>query len=150
VWRRSVSYLQFRTLLGAGAYYLHQLPLVRWWVTIYKVCVSDVFSAAHSIRSHGGVGRYLHGHDFRVRVCASSAGLGAGNIAVDLKLLEELLREVIEKLDHRYLNEVLGVEDLSTEYIATYILSKLSSKLPEVYLVELCSTEGRYCVEVER
>lgn len=109
-----------------------------------------MFSAAHSIRSHGGVGRYLHGHDFRVRVCASGAGLGTGNIAVDLKLLEELLKEVTGRLDHRYLNEVLGVEDLSTEYLATYILSELSARLPEVYLVEVCTTEGRYCVEVER
>jgi 6-pyruvoyltetrahydropterin/6-carboxytetrahydropterin synthase len=109
-----------------------------------------VFSAAHSIRTHGGVGRYLHGHDFRVRVCASRSELGAGNIAVDLKLLEGVLREVTGRLDHRYLNEVLGVDDLSTELLATYVLRELSARVPDVYLVEVCTTEGRYCVEVEK
>jgi 6-pyruvoyl-tetrahydropterin synthase len=69
---------------------------------------------------------------------------------VDLKLLEELLREVTGRLDHRYLNEVLGVDDLSTELLATYVLRELSARVPDVYLVEVCTTEGRYCVEVEK
>ena len=114
----------------------------------YRVCVSEVLSAAHSIRSHGGVGRYLHGHDFRVRACATTEALGGGNIAVDLKVLEEALRDLLEPLDHRYLNEVLGVEDLSTEYLAGYVLRRLRERVSEVSSVEVCSGEGRYCVEV--
>lgn len=114
----------------------------------YRICVADVFSAAHSIRSHGGVGKYVHGHDFRVRACARADVLGAGNIAVDLKTLEEALKGIIGRLDHRYLNEVLGVEDLSTEYLAEYILSELRKNVRSVFLVEICSNEGRYCVEV--
>ncbi len=114
----------------------------------YRVCVADVFSAAHSIRSHDGVGRYIHGHDFRVRACARTDVLGAGNIAVDLKALEEALKDITGRLDHKYLNEVFGVEDLSAEYIAEYVLSELRKTVRSVFLVEVCSNEGRYCVEV--
>jgi 6-pyruvoyltetrahydropterin/6-carboxytetrahydropterin synthase len=114
----------------------------------YRVCVADVFSAAHSIRSHSGVGRYIHGHDFRVRVCARTEVLGVGNIAVDLKTLEEALRDVTGRLDHKYLNEELGVEDLSAEYLAEHILSEVRRRFRNVFLVEVCSNEGRYCVEV--
>jgi hypothetical protein len=42
------------------------------------------------------------------------------------------------------------VDDLSTELLATYVLRELSARVPDVYLVEVCTTEGRYCVEVER
>lgn len=114
----------------------------------YKVCVTEVFSAAHSIRSHRGVGRYVHGHDFRTRVCAVSESLGEGNIAFDLKVLESAVKSVVESLDHKYLNEELGVEDLSAEYIAQYVLRELKKLVPEVVSVEICSNEGRYCVEV--
>lgn len=114
----------------------------------YKVCVTEVFSAAHSIGSHSGVGKYLHGHDFRTKVCATTTMLGVGNIAVDLKVLEAALRNLLDTLDHKYLNELLGVEDLSTEYLAGYVLSKLRENIPEVSSVEICSSEGRYCVEV--
>lgn len=114
----------------------------------YRVCVTEVFSAAHSIRSHRGVGRYIHGHDFRTRVCATTEALGKGNIAVDLKTLESAVKKVTESLDHKYLNEELGIEDLSAEYIAQYILGELKKLIAEVDCVEVCSNEGRYCVEV--
>ncbi len=114
----------------------------------YRVCVAEVFSAAHSIGSHGGVGRHLHGHDFRARVCATAETLGGGNVAVDLEVLESALRRVLEGLDHRYLNEVLGVEDLSMEYLARYLLERLRERVAEVDAVEVCAGEGKYCVEV--
>ncbi|MEM0066416.1 MAG: 6-carboxytetrahydropterin synthase [Sulfolobales archaeon] len=114
----------------------------------YRVCVADVFSAAHTIKSHKGVGRLIHGHDFRARVCAISESLSEGNIAVDLKVLESVVKEITESLDHKYLNEELGVEDLSAEYIAHYILREAKKLVPQVHSVELCSNEGRYCVEV--
>ncbi|MCS7098999.1 MAG: 6-carboxytetrahydropterin synthase, partial [Sulfolobales archaeon] len=58
----------------------------------FTVCYTDTFSAAHAIKSHSGVGRYLHGHDFRTRVCAVSKTLSTENIAIDLRLLESALR----------------------------------------------------------
>ncbi len=114
----------------------------------YRVCVSGVFSAAHAIRSHGGSGRRLHGHDFRTRACAREEALRGGNIAVDLEVLESALKGVLESLDHRYLNEELGVEDLSMEYLARYVLERLRELVPGVDTVEVCAGEGRYCVEV--
>jgi len=114
----------------------------------YRVCVTEVFSAAHTIKSHKGVGRLVHGHDFKTRVCAISESLGEGNIAVDLKMLESVVKKITENLDHKYLNEELGVEDLSAEYIAHYILLETKKHIAQVYSVELCSNEGRYCVEV--
>lgn len=114
----------------------------------YKVCVTEVFSAAHTIKSHGGAGRYVHGHDFRTRVCAVSETLGKGNIAVDLKIFEAVVKKLAEALDHKYLNEELGVEDLSVEYIAQYVLREIKKEIAEVSTVEICSNEGKYCVEV--
>lgn len=114
----------------------------------YRACVTGLFSAAHAVRSHGGSGRYLHGHDFRVRACASAEALRGDNISVDLEALGSALEGLLRSLDHRYLNEELGVEDLSIEYLAQHILARLRERIPEVDAVEVCVGEGRYCVEV--
>ncbi|MCX8185397.1 MAG: 6-carboxytetrahydropterin synthase [Sulfolobales archaeon] len=114
----------------------------------YRVCVVEVFSAAHSIKTHTGVGQYLHGHDFRTRVCAVSEALDPDNIAVDLKHLESIVKEITDRLDHKYLNEELGIENLSMEYLAHYILREVRKNIPLVSSIEICSSEGKYCVEV--
>ncbi len=71
----------------------------------YRVTVERadlVFSAAHFLLSHEKCAR-LHGHNYKVRVEASSTILNADQMVIDFFTLRYAVKSVCESLDHRVL-----------------------------------------------
>jgi 6-pyruvoyltetrahydropterin/6-carboxytetrahydropterin synthase len=72
-----------------------------------SVTCSFTFEAAHRLAWHPGKCRNLHGHSYRLEVTVTGP-LDANGVVVDFDHLTEIVeREVIERFDHRDLNEVL-------------------------------------------
>jgi len=135
-------------------------------------CIRQEFSAAHSISSRlTEKCAVVHGHNYIVEACFTSDTPLPW--VADFAQLRQLLREVIEKLDHTYMlperlcrdaviniPEVssrvtcLPVEEVTTESIAVYIAKELQrlveTKLKGVRLVKvrLYETLNAY-VEIE-
>ncbi|MBM3335672.1 6-pyruvoyl tetrahydropterin synthase family protein, partial [Candidatus Sumerlaeota bacterium] len=61
----------------------------------------------------------LHGHSFRIEVGAS-----------DLDRLRGPLRGIYDRLDHRYLNEIEGLENPTSENLACWIWRELERDVP--------------------
>jgi len=90
---------------------------------MFTLYITDTFSAAHRIEEYHGKCEDLHGHNFRVEVLFKGEKLGPGGMLVDFKILKNLLKDILNTLDHKYLNEIAFFKEraCSSEYIAVYI-----------------------------
>lgn len=96
--------------------------------------------------------RRLHGHSFQVEVVV--AGECDPNLGwlMDYADIAAAFRPIWGKLDHRYLNEVPGLENPTSEIVAAWIWKRLKPKLPllkEVVVAETCQSRCVYRGEVK-
>ncbi len=114
---------------------------------MYKLSVSDTFSAAHRLGGYPGACKNLHGHNWKVRVTVALYDLDEIGMALDLTILKDTLRGILKKLDHRYLNEVSILQDMNptSENLARRVYELFNEALgkPEVKVleVEVCESE---------
>jgi 6-pyruvoyltetrahydropterin/6-carboxytetrahydropterin synthase len=98
---------------------------------MYELVVKAHFSAAHNLRDYDGACERLHGHNWQVEVFVRAVALGAGGMVLDFRILREEVDEVLEDLDHQYLNDLphFQKEEPSSENIARYIYEALEARL---------------------
>jgi 6-pyruvoyltetrahydropterin/6-carboxytetrahydropterin synthase len=85
----------------------------------------------------------LHGHSFQIRVSVDGPVGERSGWVMDFADLKAAFRPVHDKLDHRYLNEIPGLENPTSEVLAQWIWRELEATLPglsEVEVRETCST----------
>jgi 6-pyruvoyltetrahydropterin/6-carboxytetrahydropterin synthase len=73
---------------------------------MYTIKVEANFSSAHNLRNYKGKCEELHGHNWKVEVAVSKDKLDKAGMVSDFKYLKMKLKRVLEKLDHKYLNNI--------------------------------------------
>lgn len=108
---------------------------------IYKIFTLE---AAHRLpnvpESHKC--RRLHGHSFRVEVRVRGPVDPAAGWVQDFADLSRAFQPIYEQLDHRYLNEISGLENPTSENLARWIWARLKPVLPllaEIRVQETCT-----------
>ncbi len=98
---------------------------------MFEVRIKADFSAAHNLREVGGKCESLHGHNFTVEVAVESESLDEGGMVIDFRLLKAATKEVLDILDHRYLNDLPFFKNRnpSSENLAAYIFSEVSRRI---------------------
>jgi 6-pyruvoyltetrahydropterin/6-carboxytetrahydropterin synthase len=98
---------------------------------MYTVKIEDHFSGAHRLRNYHGKCEDLHGHNWKVEVLVISDSLDEGGMVLDFKILKASTRQVLETLDHKYLNELPDFLEMnpSSENISRYIFDRLKPLL---------------------
>jgi 6-pyruvoyltetrahydropterin/6-carboxytetrahydropterin synthase len=98
---------------------------------MYEVSVEETFAAGHALRGYRGKCENIHGHNYRVRVVLEGEQLNEVGLLVDFSELKQIMRGVIEKLDHQFLNEVPPFDKLnpSAENMAHYFYKEISREL---------------------
>ena len=84
----------------------------------------------------------LHGHTFYVRVQLRGPVDPHLGWVQDFADIRAAFRPIEEQLDHRYLNEIAGLENPTSEAIARWIWRKLKPVLPllsEIMVKETCT-----------
>ena len=106
-----------------------QLPL---GLSMYEVTVQARFSAVHQVRMPDGELEPIHGHDWLVRAVFRGAGLDKHEFVVDFEAAGAALRKVLERLDHRNLNNVglLAGHNPTAEVVARVIHEQLTAAMP--------------------
>jgi len=98
---------------------------------MYELMVHTHFSSAHSLRGYKGKCEELHGHNWKVGVQIGSETLDNLGMVIDFKVLKQELHEIIQRLDHKHLNDIPPFDALnpSSENIAFYIFQELKKSL---------------------
>ncbi|MFA5092890.1 MAG: 6-carboxytetrahydropterin synthase QueD [Candidatus Omnitrophota bacterium] len=99
---------------------------------MYSLRVEGNFSSAHNLRGYKGKCEDLHGHNWRVGIEVKSEKLDNIGLVVDFKYLKKKLSVVLEKMDHKYLNNLVYFKKINptSENIAKYIYRELIKQIP--------------------
>ena len=116
---------------------------------MYEITVKSDFSAAHQLRSYSGKCENLHGHNWKVEVAVGSKKLNSIGLAFDFKELKEILKQVLEKLDHTFLNELPYFKKYNptSENIAKWIydeIGKVITKNVKLIKVTVFESDNSY------
>jgi 6-pyruvoyltetrahydropterin/6-carboxytetrahydropterin synthase len=123
---------------------------------MFEVTVEDSFAAGHYLRNYKGKCENPHGHNYKVRVTLAGVELDAAGLLLDFKDLREVMRPVIERLDHQMINEVEPFTKLnpSAENLAKYFFDETNVRLKkttggrvqvkDVTVFETDSTTAKY------
>lgn len=112
----------------------------------YKVSVIKTFSAAHSLRQYKGKCENLHGHNWKVCVTAAEATLNKDGMVMDFADVRMVLDTVLDKLDHKFLNEVHPFDTVNptAENIAAYIFRQIQNAEVKVESVQVWESDNSY------
>lgn len=109
---------------------------------MYEVTVEDSFAAGHYLRNYRGKCENPHGHNYKVRITLQGQDLDQAGLLLDFKELKQVMKPVIERLDHQMINDVAPFTTLnpSAENLARYFYDETNSTLKN-------STSGRVSVK---
>jgi 6-pyruvoyltetrahydropterin/6-carboxytetrahydropterin synthase len=88
----------------------------------------------------------LHGHSFRVEVHVSGPLDPELDWVLDFADVDLAWRPIHQALDHRYLNDIPGLENPTSERLAIWIWERLWPRLPGLTRVIIQETERSGCV----
>jgi len=116
---------------------------------MYSIKVEANFSSAHNLRGYKGKCEELHGHNWKVEVTVSKDVLDKCGMVLDFKYLKKKLNGTLEKLDHKYLNNIPYFKKVNptSENIAKYIYDSIRRQVPGVDSVtvwESDNSQGTY------
>ncbi|MBU4258087.1 MAG: 6-carboxytetrahydropterin synthase QueD [Proteobacteria bacterium] len=98
---------------------------------MFELKIITHFAAAHQLKLVAKKCENLHGHNWKIEVCVAGKILNNAGVLIDFGKLKGYLSEIIEKLDHKFLNELdyFHNSNPSSENIAYYIAHELKKKI---------------------
>ena len=101
---------------------------------MYEVTVEAHFSSGHYLREYYGKCENPHGHNYRVLVTLAGAELEPNGLLLDFKVLKDILKPVVNYLDHQMINDLEPFTTLnpSAENLARYFIDKTNEHLRDV------------------
>ena len=110
----------------------------------------DIYKAFHIEAAHclphvpeGHKCARLHGHSFQVQIHVSGPVDAKTGWIMDFAELKAAFQPVFDRLDHRYLNDVPGLDNPTSENLARWIWKELRPSLPllsKVVVEETCTS----------
>lgn len=113
----------------------------------YTIFKDFTFAAAHQIPEHPGKCRFLHGHNYKVRVHLRARELDRIGMVLDFADLKRLTEEVVGLWDHQVINDFppFDREPPTAEKLTSYIFHEMAKRLDdprvEVARVEVWESE---------
>ncbi len=89
----------------------------------------------------------LHGHSFVIGVHVAGPVAAHSGWVCDFADLGAAMQDILETLDHRYLNDIAGLENPTSEVLAMWIWDRLQPRLAglsRVLIHETCTSGCEY------
>ncbi|MBN2453664.1 MAG: 6-carboxytetrahydropterin synthase QueD [Candidatus Omnitrophica bacterium] len=111
---------------------------------MYEIKVKANFSSAHNLRNYRGKCEHLHGHNWAVEAVFVYRKLDKDGMALDFKAARKMLGDILERLDHSYLNEIGDFKKLNptSENIAGWIYGEMKKVCPQTASVSVWENEN--------
>lgn len=105
---------------------------------MFELKVTSHFAAAHNLREFYGKCEDLHGHNWFVEIRVRAKETDKIGLVMDFGVIKSHLKNVLELIDHKYLNELPEFKDGPTrasnptsENIAKFIFDRLAPRIQE-------------------
>lgn len=92
----------------------------------------------------------IHGHSFRLAIHVTGPVSEPEGWVMDFADIKKIFAPIYDQLDHRYLNDIEGLENPTSENIARWIWARLKPQLPllsKVVVHETCTSGCAYTGE---
>ena len=101
---------------------------------MYEVTVERGFSSGHFLRNYKGKCENPHGHNYKVRITLRGETLDRAGLLLDFRDLKQVMRPVIDRLDHQMLNDLEPFDTVnpSAENLAKYFYDETNRQLAEM------------------
>jgi len=89
----------------------------------------------------------LHGHSFHVAIYIGGSVDARAGWVMDFADIKAAFQPVFDRLDHRYLNDIPGLENPTSENLARWIWRELKPALPvlsRIVIRETCTSGCEY------
>lgn len=108
-------------------------------MTIYK---EFTFDAAHFLPNvpEGHKCRQLHGHTYSLKVFVTGQLTPPEQWIIDFGDLKAIVNPIIDQLDHKFLNEIPGLENPTAEMLTCWIWQQLKPAVTGLKRIELQET----------
>ncbi len=108
-------------------------------MVIYK---KFAFDSAHFLPNvpEGHKCKNMHGHTYHLTVYLEGDLDTELQWVMDFKELKDVVKPVIERIDHQLLNDIQGLENPTAERIVVWIWEQIQPKLPLLSKLELNET----------
>jgi len=90
--------------------------------------------------------RRLHGHSFKVEVMVGGECDARLGWVMDYADISKAFKPLWDKLDHRYLNEIRGLENPTSENLCLWIWRRLKPRLSKLKAISLAETCQSRCI----
>jgi len=98
---------------------------------MFELKIRKPFAGAHNLRDYNGKCENLHGHNWVVYLYVQGESQQANGILVDFKTLKRCLNDILDELDHEYLNELAAFKEQnpSAENLARFIYQEAQKRM---------------------
>ena len=88
----------------------------------------------------------LHGHSFQIEVHIQGPIDAKLGWVIDFADIKAAFKAIEDQIDHRYLNDVKGLENPTSESIARWVWQQLQSSLPSLSRIVVRETCTSGCI----
>ena len=105
------------------------------------------FDAAHQLTgvSDGHPCGRLHGHSYGIEVEVKGAIDPVAGWVIDYREIKRVVQPLVDQLDHKFLNDVDGLEYTTAEDIAAWFWERIKPEMPLLTRVSVMETPTTRC-----
>ena len=112
---------------------------------MFEIEKTFAFEAGHELVHHDGKCKRPHGHSYLLTVYVAARELQKSgpkkNMVVDFGDIAAVVEPMIEDyLDHHWINDTLGTDSSTAEFIAKWIYDHLKPRLPGLSAIAISET----------
>ena len=121
---------------------IYMVLILEVYALMFEIYIEDHFDSAHSLRGYDGPCKHVHGHTYKVSATFKFETCDDTGIAFDFVKAKHALKELVNILDHAYLNEleVFETKNPTAENIAYYVYSEIKKEIGELASVSIWET----------
>ena len=107
------------------------------------ICKQFTFDSAHKLENYVGECAFLHGHTYKLQIYIKGT-VQKNGLVLDFKDLKSIVKKnVLDRVDHKYLNEIIAQP--SAENMSIWIWDQLKGSLP-LYEIRLWETPTSFVI----